>query len=253
MTGTTSRDCSAQPTSTFFPRAGGATSAGGFPGRVPRSSDRARTRDAAHADRGGGVAAEAGVLSSSPGAALNERLEFSTSNWIRTGGAIAFPPMVGSDEREPSGPLRLAELLGSVSLATDLGTGQPSGRALRTCTIAAALAEAMGCGPDEIRTWAGRRGGCASRSRRLSTASVHIPAFAVTGSWRGRRASPSGSRVSTRWCGATRRQRTAGSRAPSGCWRTSPRMRSVAGSSLPAPSGPVIRARPGVWLPRRST
>jgi HD-GYP domain-containing protein (c-di-GMP phosphodiesterase class II) len=53
--------------------------------------------------------------------------------------------MVGSE-------LRLAELLASVSLATDLGTGQPLGHALRTCTIATALAEAMGCGPDDVRT-----------------------------------------------------------------------------------------------------
>jgi HD-GYP domain-containing protein (c-di-GMP phosphodiesterase class II)/DNA-binding CsgD family transcriptional regulator len=60
--------------------------------------------------------------------------------------------MVGADQPAPSPPLRLAELLASVSLATDLGTGQPLGHALRTCTIAAALAEAMGCGPDEVRT-----------------------------------------------------------------------------------------------------
>jgi HD-GYP domain-containing protein (c-di-GMP phosphodiesterase class II) len=60
--------------------------------------------------------------------------------------------MVGSDEREPSRPLRLAELLASVSLATDLGTGQPLGHALRTCVIATALAEAMGCGPGDVRT-----------------------------------------------------------------------------------------------------
>jgi len=39
-----------------------------------------------------------------------------------------------------------------VSLGTDLGTGQPLGHALRTCTIATALAEAMGCGPDDVRT-----------------------------------------------------------------------------------------------------
>jgi HD-GYP domain-containing protein (c-di-GMP phosphodiesterase class II)/DNA-binding CsgD family transcriptional regulator len=52
----------------------------------------------------------------------------------------------------PSRPLRLAELLASVSLATDLGTGQPPGHALRTCTIATAVAEELGCGPDEIRT-----------------------------------------------------------------------------------------------------
>jgi HD-GYP domain-containing protein (c-di-GMP phosphodiesterase class II)/DNA-binding CsgD family transcriptional regulator len=60
--------------------------------------------------------------------------------------------MVGSDEREPSRPLRLAELLASVSLATDLGTGQPLGHALRTCRISTALAEALGCAPEEIRT-----------------------------------------------------------------------------------------------------
>lgn len=53
--------------------------------------------------------------------------------------------MVGSE-------LRLAELLASVSLATDLGTGQPLGHALRTCTIATALAEAMGSGMDDVRT-----------------------------------------------------------------------------------------------------
>ena len=60
--------------------------------------------------------------------------------------------MVGADTRTPSRPLRLAELLASVSLATDLGTGQPPGHALRTCTITAALAEAMGCGRDDVRT-----------------------------------------------------------------------------------------------------
>jgi HD-GYP domain-containing protein (c-di-GMP phosphodiesterase class II) len=60
--------------------------------------------------------------------------------------------MVGSDKPAPSRPLRLAELLASVSLATDLGTGQPLGHALRTCTIATALAEAMGCGSDDVRT-----------------------------------------------------------------------------------------------------
>jgi HD-GYP domain-containing protein (c-di-GMP phosphodiesterase class II)/DNA-binding CsgD family transcriptional regulator len=60
--------------------------------------------------------------------------------------------MVGSEARGPPRPLRLTELLASVSLATDLGTGQPLGHALRTCTLAAALAEEMGCGPDEVRT-----------------------------------------------------------------------------------------------------
>lgn len=64
--------------------------------------------------------------------------------------------MAGSGDSPPPGPLRLAELLASVSLATDLatdlGTGQPLGHALRTCTIATALAEAMGCGSDDDRT-----------------------------------------------------------------------------------------------------
>ena len=67
-------------------------------------------------------------------------------------GSVSVLSMVGSETREPSRPLRLAELLASVSLATDLGTGQPLGHALRTCTIAAALARARGCGPDEVRT-----------------------------------------------------------------------------------------------------
>jgi hypothetical protein len=60
--------------------------------------------------------------------------------------------MVGPDQHSVCGPLRLAELLASVSLGTDLGTGQPLGHALRTCTIATALAEALGCSPDETRT-----------------------------------------------------------------------------------------------------
>jgi HD-GYP domain-containing protein (c-di-GMP phosphodiesterase class II) len=57
--------------------------------------------------------------------------------------------MVGSAQ---PGPLRLAEVLGSISLATDLGTGQALGHALRTCTLAVALADELGCGPDALRT-----------------------------------------------------------------------------------------------------
>ena len=60
--------------------------------------------------------------------------------------------MVGADIPAPSQPLRLGELLASVSLATDLGTGQPLGHALRTCAIATRLCEAMGRAPDEVRT-----------------------------------------------------------------------------------------------------
>ncbi len=60
--------------------------------------------------------------------------------------------MIGSDRSESPGPFRVAELLASVSLATDLVTGQPLGHALRTCALATALAEEMGCGADDVRT-----------------------------------------------------------------------------------------------------
>lgn len=50
------------------------------------------------------------------------------------------------------GRLRLLELLASISLATDLGTGQPTGHCLQTCTIATVLAREMGCDDDEVRT-----------------------------------------------------------------------------------------------------
>ena len=51
-----------------------------------------------------------------------------------------------------SGRLRLAELLASLSLATDVGTGQAMGHGLRTCLLATALAREMGCGPDRVRS-----------------------------------------------------------------------------------------------------
>ena len=46
--------------------------------------------------------------------------------------------------------LRLAELMAALSLATDLGMGQPLEQALRTCLIAIELAERMGLTKDEI-------------------------------------------------------------------------------------------------------
>jgi HD-GYP domain-containing protein (c-di-GMP phosphodiesterase class II) len=46
--------------------------------------------------------------------------------------------------------LRLAELMAALSLATDLGMGQPLEQALRTCLIAVELAERMGLTKDEI-------------------------------------------------------------------------------------------------------
>jgi len=46
--------------------------------------------------------------------------------------------------------LRLAELMAALSLATDLGMGQPLEQALRTCLIAIELAERMKLAQDEI-------------------------------------------------------------------------------------------------------
>ena len=46
--------------------------------------------------------------------------------------------------------LRLAEFLAALSLATDLGMGQPLEQALRTCLIALALGERLGLGPDDL-------------------------------------------------------------------------------------------------------
>jgi HD-GYP domain-containing protein (c-di-GMP phosphodiesterase class II) len=60
--------------------------------------------------------------------------------------------MAGSDRPGPARPLRLLELLASVSLAADLGTGQRPGHALRTCAVAVALARELGCGEDDLRT-----------------------------------------------------------------------------------------------------
>lgn len=46
---------------------------------------------------------------------------------------------------------RLLGLLGGLSLGTDLGTGAPLDQSLRRCVVAARLARAVGCGPDEVR------------------------------------------------------------------------------------------------------
>lgn len=60
--------------------------------------------------------------------------------------------MDASEVPAPTGRVRLAELLASVSLATDLGTGQPLGHALRTCVLATALARALGADAEAVRT-----------------------------------------------------------------------------------------------------
>jgi HD-GYP domain-containing protein (c-di-GMP phosphodiesterase class II) len=47
-------------------------------------------------------------------------------------------------------PVRAAELVGAISLATDLGTGQPLEHALRTAVLAARLGELAGASPAEL-------------------------------------------------------------------------------------------------------
>jgi HD-GYP domain-containing protein (c-di-GMP phosphodiesterase class II) len=58
----------------------------------------------------------------------------------------------GAGEHAPAHALRLAELLASLSLATDLATGQPPGHALRTCVLSVTLARRMGSSDDDLRT-----------------------------------------------------------------------------------------------------
>jgi HD-GYP domain-containing protein (c-di-GMP phosphodiesterase class II) len=48
------------------------------------------------------------------------------------------------------GPLRLAELVAALSLATDLGTGQPLEHALRTCLLSLELARRSGVAADQL-------------------------------------------------------------------------------------------------------
>ena len=52
----------------------------------------------------------------------------------------------------PARRVRLAELVASLSLATDLGTGQPMEHALRTCWLSLSTAEALGTCPSELST-----------------------------------------------------------------------------------------------------
>src|SRR5919204_6891778 len=47
-------------------------------------------------------------------------------------------------------PIRAAELVGALSLATDLGTGQPLEHALRTAVLAVRLAELAGASAQEV-------------------------------------------------------------------------------------------------------
>ena len=76
-----------------------------------------------------------------------------TARWpsIGCGSTSRSSTKPGTDPRAAR-RLRLAEILASVSLATDLGTGQPLGHALRTCALATALAEELGCIAADVRT-----------------------------------------------------------------------------------------------------
>jgi HD-GYP domain-containing protein (c-di-GMP phosphodiesterase class II) len=49
------------------------------------------------------------------------------------------------------GRLPVTELLASLSLATDLGTGQPLGHGLSTSLLAVKVAEELGCDPEQVR------------------------------------------------------------------------------------------------------
>src|SRR5690348_190717 len=48
-----------------------------------------------------------------------------------------------------SAPLRLAELVAALSLATDIGTGQPMQHALRVCLLSCALSGELGLDEQE--------------------------------------------------------------------------------------------------------
>ncbi len=61
-------------------------------------------------------------------------------------GSAAGAPWPSSGER----PIRAAEVVGALSLATDLGTGQPLEHALRTAVIAVRLGELAGASVQEL-------------------------------------------------------------------------------------------------------
>src|SRR5579885_2848902 len=46
--------------------------------------------------------------------------------------------------------VRLAEVIATLSLATDLGMGQPAQYALRSCLLAVRLGEALGLGEEDL-------------------------------------------------------------------------------------------------------
>ena len=67
-----------------------------------------------------------------------------------TGPCVILNAKVGSVDADTSSDLRLAEFLAALSLATDLGMGQPLEQALRTCLIALALGERLGLRQEDL-------------------------------------------------------------------------------------------------------
>jgi hypothetical protein len=69
-------------------------------------------------------------------------------SWLRRGRrhGQAMPEMPARES------IRVAEVLGALSLTTDLGSGLPFEKGLRTCVLAGALADALDLGFDERRT-----------------------------------------------------------------------------------------------------
>jgi HD-GYP domain-containing protein (c-di-GMP phosphodiesterase class II) len=63
----------------------------------------------------------------------------------------ADPATPGPGPRSAERPIRAAELVGALSLATDLGTGQPLEHALRTAVLAVRLGELAGASAAELR------------------------------------------------------------------------------------------------------
>ena len=63
---------------------------------------------------------------------------------MRTDTRLAGPQSLGARRENASGELRLAELVAALSLAVDLGLGQPMEHLLRSCLISLRLAEEVG-------------------------------------------------------------------------------------------------------------
>ena len=70
-----------------------------------------------------------------------------TSAWLRPVSGTAAPLALTA----VAGRLRLADLLGGLSLVADLGFGLPPGTAVRSCVIAASLARRMDLDDEDVR------------------------------------------------------------------------------------------------------